>query len=116
MEIVKLIGSDILPDDQKLIIEMAKVVREGYLQQNAFHAADTYTPPEKQMTMLRIILHLYSKAKVLTENSIPLRELTATGIFSEISKMKFELGDTRDEEYFIKRIDEAVGAVKSENV
>jgi len=116
MEIVKLIGSDILPDDQKLIIEMAKVVREGYLQQNAFHAADTYTPPEKQMTMLRIILHLYSKAKVLTENSIPLRELTATGIFSEISKMKFELGDTRDEEYFIKRIDDAVGAVKSENV
>ena len=44
MEIVKLIGSDILPDDQKLIIETAKVIRVGFLQQNAYHAIDTYVP------------------------------------------------------------------------
>ena len=48
MEIVKLIGSDVLPDDQKLVIETARVIRVGFLQQNAFHADDTYVPLEKQ--------------------------------------------------------------------
>ena len=49
MEIVKLIGADVLPDDQKLVIEIAKVIRVGYLQQNAFHKDDTYVSIEKQM-------------------------------------------------------------------
>ena len=49
MEIVKLIGSDVLPDDQKLVIETARVIRVGFLQQNAYHADDTYVPLEKQL-------------------------------------------------------------------
>ncbi len=48
MEIVKLIGSDVLPDDQKLTLEIARVIRLGFLQQNAFHAEDTCVPMEKQ--------------------------------------------------------------------
>ena len=48
MEIVKLIGADVLPDDQKLIIEIARVIRVGFLQQNAFHKDDTFVPLEKQ--------------------------------------------------------------------
>ncbi len=48
MEIVKLIGGDMLPDDQKLILEIAKVIRIGFLQQNAFHKDDTCVPMEKQ--------------------------------------------------------------------
>ena len=48
MEIVKLIGSDVLPDDQKLVIETARVIRVGFLQQNAFHQDDTFVPMEKQ--------------------------------------------------------------------
>ncbi len=63
MEIVKLIGADILPDDQKLIIETAKVIREGFLQQNAFHPTDTYMKPADQMSMLRVILRLYDRAR-----------------------------------------------------
>ena len=55
MEIVKLIGSDVLPDDQKLVIEAARVVRVGFLQQNAFHADDTYVPLEKQKLMMKTI-------------------------------------------------------------
>ena len=45
MEIVKLIGSDVLPDDQKLVLEIARVIRLGFLQQNAFHKEDTSVPP-----------------------------------------------------------------------
>ena len=62
MEIVKLIGSDVLPDDQKLVLEIARVIRLGFLQQNAFHPDDTCVPMEKQMKMMQIILYLYDKA------------------------------------------------------
>ena len=48
MEIVKLIGADVLPDDQKLVLEIAKVIRVGFLQQNAFHKDDTSVPLTKQ--------------------------------------------------------------------
>ena len=58
MEIVKLIGSDVLPDDQKLTLEIARVVRLGYLQQNAFHKDDTCVPIEKQAAQMRVILYL----------------------------------------------------------
>lgn len=54
MEIVKLIGSDVLPDDQKLVIEIARVIRVGFLQQNAFHKDDTYVPLDKQLKMWRL--------------------------------------------------------------
>ena len=53
MEIVKLIGSDVLPDDQKLTLEIARVIRLGFLQQNAFHSEDTCVPLKKQLLMLK---------------------------------------------------------------
>lgn len=115
MEIVKLIGSDILPDDQKLIIEIAKVIRQGYLQQNAFHKTDTYMPPEKQMVMLEVILYLYEEAKKLTSKNIPLNQLAATGIFSAMYRMKFDLGEGQTKEYFIKMIDDSIAKVLAGN-
>jgi V/A-type H+-transporting ATPase subunit A len=51
----------VLPDDQKLVIEIARVIRVGFLQQNAYHANDTYVPLSKQLKMMEIILHLYHK-------------------------------------------------------
>ena len=62
MEIVKLIGSDVLPDDQKLIIETAKLVRTGFLQQNAYHPADTCAAA-KTAAHDGVILHLYHGAR-----------------------------------------------------
>ena len=63
MEIVKLIGSDVLPDDQKLVLEIARVIRLGFLQQNAFHKDDTCVPLKKQFKMMEIILYLYEKCQ-----------------------------------------------------
>ena len=60
MEIVKLIGSDVLPDDQKLVLEIARVIRLGFLQQNAFHKDDTCVPMTKQFAMMDVILYLYN--------------------------------------------------------
>lgn len=115
MEIVKLIGADVLPDDQKLIIETAKVLRQGYLQQNAFHKTDTYMPPEQQMIMLEVILHLYEEAQKIASKSIPLNQLIATGIFSALYRMKFDLGEGKTKEHFIELVDEAVSAVLAGN-
>ena len=115
MEIVKLIGSDVLPDDQKLIIEIAKVLRQGYLQQNAFHKTDTYMPPENQMVMLEVTLYLYEEAKKLTQKSIPLNQLVATGVFSALYRMKFDLGDGQTKQHFITLIDEAIAQVLAGN-
>lgn len=91
MEIVKLIGSDILPEEQKLVIECARVVRLGFLQQNAYHPTDTYVPIEKQEKMMDMMLHLYDEAKRLVERSIPLSQLKATGIFERLIRMKYDI-------------------------
>ena len=70
MEIVKLIGADVLPDDQKLIIETARVIRVGFLQQNAFHKDDTYVPLEKQLLMMKVILKLHHQAYKAIESGV----------------------------------------------
>ena len=114
-EIVKLIGADILPDDQKLVIETAKVIREGFLQQNAFHENDTYMLPAGQMAMLRIILHLYDSARTLVAANVPLRLLTETGIFAELERMKFGLGGGTDPQVYIDKVDAAVAHVRKLN-
>lgn len=115
MEIVKLIGSDVLPDDQKLIIETAKALRQGYLQQNAFHKTDTYMPAEKQMDMLDIILYLYDEARKLVARNIPISQLMATGIFSELYRMKFALGEGETKAHFTALVDEAIAQVLAQN-
>ncbi|MEG1633639.1 MAG: V-type ATP synthase subunit A [Oscillospiraceae bacterium] len=115
MEIVKLIGSDILPDDQKLIIETAKVIRQGFLQQNAFHATDTFMSPANQMAMLRVILRLYDGGRELVALNIPLRQLMDTGVFAALNKMKFDLGDGAAPESFTALVDDAVAKVRRAN-
>ena len=90
MEIVKLIGADVLPDDQKLIIETAKAVRIGFLQQNPFHAVDTYVPIEKQKRMMQILLHFYEGAKGLIRLGIPVSRITERGLFDKLNRMKYD--------------------------
>ena len=83
MEIVKLIGGDVLPDDQKLILEIAKVIRVGFLQQNAFHKDDTCVPMEKQFKMMEIILYLYRKSRSLISMGMPMSVLKVDPIFDQ---------------------------------
>ena len=91
MEIVKLIGSDVLPEDQKLTIEICKVIRVGYLQQNAFHADDTYVPLEKQLKMMDVILYLYRSCKEVVATGKPLRYIVQLGLFDKVTKMKYDV-------------------------
>ncbi|ABX43795.1 V-type ATP synthase subunit A [Lachnoclostridium phytofermentans] len=92
-EIVKLIGSDVLPDDQKLTLEIARVIRLGFIQQNAYHASDTYVPLPKQMKMMEVILYLYEKAKSLVEMNMPMSLLRENPIFDHVISMKYDVGN-----------------------
>lgn len=113
MEIVKLIGSDVLPDDQKLVIETARVIRVGFLQQNAFHADDTYVPLEKQKLMMKTILHLHTKAKDIVAQNIPLSKILNLGLFDKLTKMKYDIPNSKPEMFddYIKEIDEKLAAI-----
>ncbi|MDR1689863.1 MAG: V-type ATP synthase subunit A [Clostridiales bacterium] len=93
MEIVKLIGSDVLPDSQKVVLELAKVVRLGFAQQNAYHTFDTYVPLEKQKRMMEVILALYEKAKKLVSMGIPMSVLKKEDIFNRIINIKYDIGN-----------------------
>lgn len=97
MEIVKLIGADVLPDDQKLIIEIARVVRVGFLQQNAYHKDDTYVPLEKQFAMMGVILHLYHSSKNTIAIGIPISQILATNLFEKAIKMKYDIPNDHPE-------------------
>lgn len=110
MEIVKLVGSDILPDDQKLIIEIAKLIRVGFLQQNAFHADDTFVPLKKQKLMMQTILYLNKKVKQLISAMVPISKILKTGIFEKVSRIKYDIPNNRLELFknYLKEIDEIV--------
>lgn len=91
MEIVKLIGGDVLPDDQKLILEIAKVIRVGFLQQNAFHKDDTCVPMEKQFKMMEVILYLYKKSRSLISMGMPMSVLKENPIFDKVIAIKYDV-------------------------
>ena len=97
MEIVKLIGSDVLPEDQKLTIEIARVVRVGFLQQNAYHKDDTYVPLEKQFKMMEIILTLYDKCKEIVAEGVTVNAISETGLFEKVIKMKYDIPNDKPE-------------------
>ena len=108
MEIVKLIGADVLPDDQKLIIETSRVIRVGFLQQNAFHKDDTFVPLEKQLLMMKVIIKLYDTALKAVKNGILFSDIVKTGIFDRLIKIKYDIPNDKPEMFkdYEKEIDE----------
>lgn len=114
MEIVKLIGADVLPDDQKLIIETARVIRVGFLQQNAYHPSDTYVPLKKQLKMMQVILRLHTRAQELLAAGVPLSRVLGTGLFDKVVRMKYDVPNdqlTQLDEY-VREIDETLAALR----
>ena len=95
LEIVKLIGSDVLPDDQKLILEIARVIRLGFLQQNAFHKDDTCVSLEKQFLMMDTILYLYKQARALVTMGHPMSVLKSENIFERVIAIKYDVPNDR---------------------
>lgn len=97
MEIVKLIGADVLPDSQKLVIEIARVIRVGFLQQNAFHKEDTFVPLSKQKLMMESILILYKLALDALDNGVTMEEIQNTGFFERQIRVKYDIPNDQPE-------------------
>ncbi|MBE6847451.1 MAG: V-type ATP synthase subunit A [Ruminococcus sp.] len=91
MDIVRLIGADVLPEEQKLTLEIARVIRVGFLQQNAYHKDDTYVPLQKQYLMMDTILHLQQKAKAVLNSGASLQALKNSGVFEKVIAVKYEI-------------------------
>ena len=117
MEIVKLIGADVLPDDQKLVLEIARVIRLGFLQQNAFHKDDTSVPMEKQFKMMEVILYLYKKSRALVGMGMPVSVLREEKIFDRIISIKYDVPNDRLDMFddYMKQIDQFYDRVVEQN-
>ena len=117
METVRLIGSDVLPDDQKLLLEIARVIRQGFLQQNAFHEEDRNVPLKKQFLMMETILYLYSRSKELIAAGHPMSVLLRESIFEKIIAIKYDVPNAKPELFdeYRKEIDAFCARVVERN-
>jgi len=89
-EIVQLVGSDALPEDQQLTLEVARMLREFYLQQNAFHDVDTYCQIKDQAKFLEVVLHYKELAEKAMNSGIELEKVLGLAILEDIGRSKFE--------------------------
>jgi len=87
-EIVKLIGPDALPEAEKAVLEAARVMREDFLQQFAYHEADTFCPPDKQLGMFKLILQYYRNCVEAAKQGIPVDEIKKLPIRGFIAGLK----------------------------
>jgi len=115
MDIVKLVGEDVLPDDQRVILEIARIIKIGYLQQNAYHPQDFYTDLLRQHSMLKVINKLYDRAYSCVKKGIPLSKIKNEKLFSDIIMMKYNAAEAKSKLFqeLINRIDHYYDSVES---
>lgn len=92
-EIVRLLGPEALPDEEKLVLEVARMIKIGILQQNSFDKIDTYCSPEKQLKLVKLIVDFYNNALKSLKEGIPLSDIRSMAIIPSILKAKFEIPD-----------------------
>ncbi|CAB3287162.1 V-type ATP synthase alpha chain [Methanocaldococcus lauensis] len=88
-EIVQLVGPDALPDRERVILEVARMLREDFLQQDAFDEVDTYCPPMKQYLMLKIIMTFYQEALKAVERGVDPSKILKVSVKQDIARMKY---------------------------
>ncbi|KLO22231.1 V-type ATP synthase subunit A [Marinitoga sp. 1155] len=90
-QIIKIVGEDVLPDDQKLTVLISKIIKVGILQQSAFSEIDSYCPLEKQYYLLKTIMDTYSRSKKYIEKSIAISQVLPAEVISKLLTMKEEI-------------------------
>ena len=112
-EIVQLVGSDALPEEQKLILEVTRMIREVFLQQNAYHPVDTYSPLKRQYTYLKVIKMFSDHAEKAVENEVSVEAIANMPIRQRLQRAKLEPTVDQDLEAIMAGMDkdfEALGA------
>lgn len=98
-EIVMLVGEDVLPNESRLVLEISRVVKVGFLQQNAFNDTDTFVPLTKQFEMLKTIDLLYEEGKKALSENIPISIIRNDEIYGEVINMKYNIGNDQMDKF-----------------
>ncbi|MDT7885868.1 MAG: V-type ATP synthase subunit A [Thermoproteota archaeon] len=97
-EIVKLLGPEALPDNEKLVLDVARMIREGFLQQNAFDPVDSYCSVEKQYKMLKLFVDFYENAKIALEKNIPLTKIRTLPVIVKLMRCRYTVANDKTDE------------------
>jgi V/A-type H+/Na+-transporting ATPase subunit A len=92
-EIVRLLGPEALPDEEKLVLEVARMIKIGILQQNSFDKVDTYCSPQKQLKQVRLMVQFYKNSQKALRDGVSLVDIRAMPIITSLLKAKFEVTD-----------------------
>ncbi|MBM4237845.1 MAG: V-type ATP synthase subunit A, partial [Euryarchaeota archaeon] len=104
-EIVQLVGSDALPEEQKLTLEIARMIREIFLQQNAYHPVDTYTPLARQYTVMKTIKRFGDLARKALEGDVPVDAIVDLPVRNRFTRSKLEPNVDEELEAINKEMD-----------
>ena len=109
-EIVQLVGYDALPESDKLILDVARMLREDYLQQNAFDETDTYASVNKQYKMLKVINEVFDAEKAALERNVPIEKLQSIQIKPKIARLRYTKEEELDDK--LKEIESDIAEIK----
>lgn len=109
-EIVQLVGYDALPESDKLILDVARMLREDYLQQNAFDETDTYASVSKQYKMLKVINEVFDAEKAALERNVPIEKLQSIQIKPKIARLRYTKEEELDDK--LKEIESDIAEIK----
>jgi V/A-type H+-transporting ATPase subunit A len=112
-EIVQLVGPDALPEREKAILEVTRMLREDFLQQSAYDRIDSFCPIEKQYSMLKVILTFYETIDDAMARGRTLKQILELPIKTEIARMK-ELEDVEAIKGLVRKIHDTIGALEEE--
>ncbi len=98
-QIIKLVGEDVLPDDQKLVVRVANILKIGYLQQSAFSDVDAFCELAKQNEMLKLILMYYDRAMVLVSKGVAISEVLNETMINTLMRMKEKIPNDKLNEF-----------------
>jgi V/A-type H+-transporting ATPase subunit A len=115
-QVVKLVGPDALPDDQRLILETGRLLREGFLQQNALDPIDTYSTPAKQVRLLDLLLYFHERAARVVALGCPIGIITALPVFGALIRLRTTVPNDALERLVgvRERVDEELDALERE--
>jgi len=88
LQIVRLVGPDAIPDDRRIVLVVAEMIKNGFLQQNAFDAVDVYSVPEKQIQILLLIMNFYNRGLAVIKAGAPLSKVATLPVKDEIVRLK----------------------------
>jgi V/A-type H+-transporting ATPase subunit A len=92
-EIVRLLGPEALPDEEKIILEVARMIKIGILQQNSFDEVDTYCSPEKQFKLMKLLVDFYNEGQQALKDGASLADIRAMSVIGNLLKARMEIKD-----------------------